>query len=207
MEKALPKVGSIFLFFILMSSSAFAINLGTVVKNKIVEISGEESEKASILFWNVDEESYNVKLSVKQSPKDWIIIIDPDYFVLNKFIGEEHISLSHTNEVIKAKVVNVFVKTDKNTISGIYPIVIRAETEVDSNGGINVVPERLIEFDVDLKTNGKNIEKYDDVLNYNVPDIIQNEKIKEVFSEENKNNLVFVLLLSFIFLIIIYKRI
>ena len=143
----------IILFLILISSNAYAINLGSVEKNSFAEISDGESAKFTILFWNSESEPYGVKLLVKDSPKDWVVIINPDEFTLNKSIGEEYINLPYSNENVKAKVVNIFVKPDSSSKPGKYSVTIKAETDLNQNESneISVIPERLFTFEINLK--------------------------------------------------------
>ena len=142
------------LFLILLSSEVYALNMGSVAKNKIAEISIGESAKFKMLFWNTEDESYTMKLSIKEAPKDWTIMLDPSEFVLKKTIGEEYINLPYTNEIIKAKIVNLFVKPASNSKSGKYFVTIKAEPRLSQNeiGDINVIPARLLKFEIDLKS-------------------------------------------------------
>jgi len=153
MVKVLLKILIIILFFILLSSEVYAINLGSVAKNKFAEISSDESVKFKMLFWNVENESYTMKLSVKEAPKDWVIIIDPNEFILNKSIGEEYISLPYIRESIKAKVVNLFVKPDSNSKPGKYFVMIETEVKIFKNEttDITIVPRSIFKFEIDLK--------------------------------------------------------
>ncbi len=147
------KILMIILFLILLSSNAYAINLGSVTRNSFIEISNGESTKFTMLFWNSESESYGVRLLVKDSPKDWIVIIDPDEFTLNKSTGEEYINLPYSNENVKAKVVNIFVKPDNFSKPGKYSVTIKTETDLNQSEAnqLSVIPERLFTFEIDLK--------------------------------------------------------
>jgi len=153
MVKVLLKILVIILFLILLSSRVYAINLGSIAKNKFAEISGDESVKFKMLFWNAEDESYTMKLTIKEAPKDWIIIIDPNEFVLNKTIGEEYINLPYTNENIKAKIVNLFVKPDSNSKPGKYFVIIKTEIKLSKNekNGITIIPGSVFKFEINLK--------------------------------------------------------
>jgi hypothetical protein len=141
------------LFLILLSSRAYAINFGSVVRDSSAETTVDQSVKFTMLFWNVENESYVIRLSVKDAPKEWTVIIDPDEFVSNKSNGEEYIKLPYTDEIIKTKLVNLFVKPDSSSEPGKYFVVIRAETRLsqDEEYGITVIPERFFKFEIDLK--------------------------------------------------------
>jgi len=147
------KILMIILFLILISSNVYAINLGSVAKNSFAEISNGESTKFTMLFWNRESESYDVRLLVKDSPKDWTVIIDPDEFMLNKSTGEEYINLPYSNENVKAKVVNIFVKPDNLSKPGKYSVTVKTETNLNQSEAnqLSVIPERLFTFEIDLK--------------------------------------------------------
>lgn len=143
----------IILFLILISSNACAINLGSVEKNNFAEISDDESAKFTMLFWNSESEPYGVKLLVKDFPENWIVIIDPDEFILNKSVGEEYINLPYSNENVKAKVVNIFVKPDSSSKPGKYLVTVKTETNLNQNEAnqLSIIPERLFTFEINLK--------------------------------------------------------
>ena len=163
------------LFLILLSSEVYALNMGSVAKNKIAEISIGESAKFKMLFWSFENEAHIVKLSIKESPEGWTIIIDPDEFILNKTIGEEYISLPYTNENIKAKVVNLFAKPSSNSKPGKYLVSIKSEIRLPQNekNAITIVPGTILNFVVEL-------EGFD-ITESNV--IIESEENKIDFSE------------------------
>lgn len=178
MVKILLNISAIFIFLILLSSGAYAINLGSVTRNSFAEISNGESTKFTMLFWNMESESYSVRLLVKDSPKDWVVIIDPDEFMLNKSTGEEYINLPYSNENVKAKVVNIFVKPDSSSKPGKYSVTIKAETDLNQNESneLSVIPERLFTFEINLK-------------GFTTPDNIVESKVKIPTDEiETKND-------------------
>jgi hypothetical protein len=151
MARALLKTVAIFLFFVLLSSEVYAINLGSIAKNSFAKITNYESVVFKMLFWNAEEETYKLKLSVKELPEDWIVIIDNDEFELNSSTGEEYIKLPYMDDNIRAKVVNLFVKPSPDSKSGNYSIVVSAGIEADNEtGGIIIVPETLMKFEIDL---------------------------------------------------------
>jgi hypothetical protein len=214
MVKVCLSVLVVILFLILLSSEVYAINLGSIVKNKFTEISKDESAKFKMLFWNVESKSYIVKLTVKEAPKDWIVLFDPSKFVLDKTIGEEYINLPYTDENIKAKIVNVFVKPVSKARSGKYFVVVKAETKLSQNekNGITFVPQRLFEFEVDIK--GFNTTESAESINIEFSENkvdTDNENLK-VINLENENNIsrtYFYLAIIFLVLVmatIIYKK-
>jgi len=197
-------------FFILLSSEAYAISLGSIVKNDFAEIIDSESAKFKILFWNIETESYTLKLSIKESPEDWIVIIDPDDFVLDRTIGEEYISLPYMNENIRAKVVNLFVKPDSDSKPGNYSVVIEAGSRTyDESGGIKIVPERVLKFRIDLK----GLVVSNDIENGLTPEnesVSRINELKTIYTTQNQidKEYLYLIVMFLIILasIIIYKK-
>ncbi len=208
------------LFLILLSSGVHAINMGSVAKNKFAEISNDESVKFKMLFWNAEDESYTMKLSTKEAPENWIIILDPSEFVLNKTVGEEYINLPYSNEIIKAKVVNLFVKPVINSKSGKYFITIKAEPRLSQNeiDGINIIPTRILKFEIDLenfevieskniKEEQKNtIEFFEKSLEYNGESVKISNSENEEKKMDKKYFYFIIIFLVAIISIIIYKK-
>ncbi|MEM5855518.1 MAG: hypothetical protein QW472_04355, partial [Candidatus Aenigmatarchaeota archaeon] len=60
---------SILLFFLILPEVK-AISLGSVLKKDFVILKANESARFEILFWNVEEEPFQVKIEVKEAPKD-----------------------------------------------------------------------------------------------------------------------------------------
>jgi len=136
-----------FLFLIIFSTSAFALNLGTLVNNDYVKLSVNESARFKVLFWNIENESYKIQLNVKEAPEDWTIIIEPNNFVLNSTFGKEYFKLPYGNYV-KATPVDIIVKPTNRP--GKYDIIISAKTILPQNG-INFAQERLFKFVVEVE--------------------------------------------------------
>jgi uncharacterized membrane protein len=152
MAKVLLEIATFALLSALMADVVYAINLGSAVKNNFAEIPISESAKFTLLFWNTESETYVLKLSAVDYPEGWTIIIDPEEFLLNKSTGEEYISLPYSDENVKAKVVNVFVKPDEKSNDGRYYVVVEADAREtgDAQGAITVVPIRSFRFEVEL---------------------------------------------------------
>jgi len=216
MVKVLLKTLVIILFFILLSSEVYAINFGSIAKNEFAEISNGKSTKFKMLFWNIENESYTVKLSIKEAPKDWIVIIDPNEFVLNKSIGEEYIKLPYMEENIKAKVVNLFVKSDNNSEPGKYFVIIKAETKILQNeeNGITIIPERIFKFEIDLKgfVTSSDIGNKENIIEFSENGFNSNNEILKITNSKDKNQIdkkyfyFIIIFLIIIISIIIYKK-
>ena len=209
MEKVFLKAISFVIFLILVSRVSYAISMGSIVKEDYAELTGGDSTKFKMLFWNIDNESYNLTLSIIDAPEGWITIIDPEEFALNRSVGDEYISLPYMDENIKAKVVNLFVKPSYETPSGVYNVVVEAGTETsDGENGIKVVPQRLLNFKVNLTSSSETGNIASNVSTIPSEDVSENE-----MTETTKDNLIpkeyfylAVVLLVIAFSIILYKK-
>jgi len=140
----------IILFSLLLSSGAYAISMGSVVNNNFEKITNSESAKFTILFWNIDKESYRVILDVRELPQGWIIIIEPNNFILNASVGKEYIKLPYMNDSVKTTPVEVIVKPTTSTKPGKYNVSLSSRTESPSDG-ISFSQERLFNFIVEVE--------------------------------------------------------
>jgi len=120
-------INFIIIFLILLSVRVYAINMGSVVKNDFSKIKVDESAKFTVLFWNTGNEAYELELNVEQ-PKDWIIIFEPNNFILNETTGKELVKLPYQNDYKKATPVDVIVKPPSSIKSGKYNITVRAKS-------------------------------------------------------------------------------
>lgn len=207
----ISKILIIILFFALLSSDVYAISLGSVVKSNVAETSNSESIKFTMLFWNVENESYTVKLSATDSPKDWTIIIDPNEFILNNSVGEEYIKLPYMDENAKAKVVNIFVKPDSNSKPGKYFISIKAEAIPQNEiNDVAIIPEKLFRFEVNLKGFTMSNDNIENNIEYSKGELkVENPKINNLKIENKINKEYFYfIVISLVILtsIIIYKK-
>ncbi|MEM5836532.1 MAG: hypothetical protein QW058_02115 [Candidatus Aenigmatarchaeota archaeon] len=123
---------SILLFFLILPEVK-AISLGSVLKKDFVILKANESARFEILFWNVEEEPFQVKIEVKEAPKDWSILIQPQEFLLSSSSGEEYINLPNLENPVKAKLVKIFVKPE-NSKAGEYEVVLKARAGAPSQG-------------------------------------------------------------------------
>ncbi len=148
MEKLLNL--TILSFFILLPSVE-AISLGTLVKNDFVAVKQNESAKFIILFWNVENSSYIVETKVESSPENWIIIVNPERFLLDSTTGSESIFLPYQKDPVRAFPLNVFVKP-VSAKPGNYTLVLSAAAGHPGNT-INFFQER--KFKLTLKVEGE----------------------------------------------------
>jgi len=139
----------IFLFLIIFSAETYALSMGTVVKNDFAKIAIDESAKFTVLFWNVENESYQVELYVKEAPENLVVIVEPNNFVLNSSTGKEYIKLPYKNEYIKATPVDIIVKPSSSK-PGRYNISIIARSILPQNN-ISFSQERIFKFLVEVE--------------------------------------------------------
>ncbi len=219
MVKVLLKTLVIVLFFmLLLSSRVCAINLGSVAKNNFATVSIDKSTKFEMLFWNIEEEPYTIKLSINNAPKDWTVIIDPDEFILNKTIGEEYINLPYLDEDIKAKIINLFVKPSSDSKPGKYFISIKSEVRISQSekNAITIVPGSILNFEVELEgfditESNIIIESEENKIDFSENGFETNGKDLKIsnFNEENIDKSYFYLIIVFLVIvisIIIYKK-
>lgn len=191
------------LFLLLTSSEAFALNMGTVVKNDFSIITVNESAKFTVLFWNTENENYRVKLDVKEAPEKWIVIIDPNYFILNSSFGKEYIKLPYKNDIVKAIPVDIIIKPS-TTIPGKYNITVTAKS-ITPETGIDFSQERLFKFLVEVE----NPLYFENSLNESInQNRTQNLTLTNILKHENVNlNYFYVIFIMIIILFsfLIYK--
>lgn len=190
----------------MLSVRVYATNMGTVAKNDFVKIEISESAKFKILFWNVENESYQVKLYVKEIPENWIAIIEPNNFILNSSVGKEYIKLPYTTENIKATPIDVIVKPTNSAKPGKYEIVITANSESPSSE-ISLSQGRLFKFIVEIENpiyfdNSKNNDINPNEENENTAITAANLK-----QEYNNPNYFYLIITTLIILVsfLIYK--
>jgi uncharacterized membrane protein len=140
----------IILFLIVISARAYAINMGTVVKNDFSKINVDESAKFKVLFWNVENEPYQIKIDIREVPKDWIVIVYPELFSLNSSVGNENIKLPYEDGYTKATSVDVIVKPANYTKPGKYNIILTAKSLTPQNG-ISISQERMFTLTVEVE--------------------------------------------------------
>jgi len=137
-----------FFAFLLLIQSAAAISLGTVVKNDVVSIKDDEGAIFTILFWNVENNTYNVNLELKDSPPNWTVIFQPKSFILNSSSGDENIVLPYMNESAKALAAKILVEP-KNAEAGRYYLIITAIAGSPEKG-LSFYQEREFRLAVDV---------------------------------------------------------
>jgi hypothetical protein len=206
MAKLLLKAFALVLVFVCLSSRAYAINFGSVAKSDFAQIKSGESAKFTVLFWNAEDDSYVLKLS-KEAPENWIVIIDPEEFLLNRTTGEEYISLPSGN--VRAKVVNIFVKPDANSKNGNYSVVINSIAELGGNAEnvISIVPVRSFNFEISLTGSAASESESKEEVTEVTESTDISEKEKALPENENIDSFYLAMaIVIVVFSIIVYKK-
>lgn len=138
----------VMLFLILLSTRAYPVDMGFVIKNDFSKINFDESAKFTVLFWNTDKESYDIELSSK-IPEDWIIFFEPNNFVLNETTGKEYIKLPYQSDYTRATPIDIIVKPPSYAKPGNYTISVKAKYTLPQNG-ISLSQERLFNLSVEI---------------------------------------------------------
>jgi len=130
--------------------------MGTVVKKDTLSIKDGESAKFTILFWNVENVSYKAVLDVKESPKDWTVVIQPREFILDSSTGEEYIKLPYMEKSVRALPINVFVKPE-NAEAGEYHVFVNVRAGLPGET-LSFFQERQFDLTINLEGSGQKQE-------------------------------------------------
>jgi hypothetical protein len=145
------------LAILLLVQPVQAISLGTLVKKDSVSINPGESAKFTVLFWNVENLEERVEVKVEKTPKDWLVIVEPEEFFLNSSVGEEAIALPSGS--VRALPVNILVRPSSFQ-SGNYTVVLVARAGLPREG-ISFFQERR--FKLNLEILGEKLEQVENL--------------------------------------------
>ncbi len=175
MEKKTKLV--LFLFpFCLLLPIANAFDLGILQKSKEANIPIGVEHTFTILFWNTENFSYPVKLTVK-NPEDIVVVCIPSEFILNQskfgppYEKGEYIALPSGD--VKAFPVKVMVKPKLTAKAGEHKIFVSV-TAGKVSPGISVIQKRTLTFKVNI-TKSLDFTKKDFFQNVKkIPEIVGN---------------------------------
>jgi len=135
-----------------MIQTADAFNLGMLQKSSSVNVSAGETTTFRVLFWNADENGYDVSINKINAPKNWLIVIHPNHFLLNNNPEgfAERIYLPGAKTTINAKAMDVYITVPERETMGAYEIVLNAIAGDGKSTGYSLFQERKIIFKVDV---------------------------------------------------------
>lgn len=139
----------VIIFLVILSVRVYAINMGSAVKNGFSKINVGESAKFTVLFWNTGNESYELELNAEQ-PEDWIIIFNPNNFILNETTGKELIKLPYESDYKRTTPVDIIAKPPSKIKPGKYNIIVKAKS-ITPQKGISLSQERTFNFLVEVE--------------------------------------------------------
>jgi len=144
----------IVLFTILFLPIVEPINLSTIQKNQYSQVRIGESTEFIVLFWNTENYTFPIELSVKQAPENFSIIIRPEKFMIepslvNSLPAEADKEYVDTPKgLMKAFPVRIIVKPSSSATSGEYDIYVKVEAISTEAGIITPVLEKTFKFTV-----------------------------------------------------------
>jgi uncharacterized membrane protein len=142
-------LSAILMSFMLLTSGAYAISMGSLVRNSIDNISSNESAMFTIMFWNAGSDTYEVILTPRNVPEGWVTVIEPNDIYLNSSSGDEYINLPYISEPVKATTVNVIIKPPYSMPTGKYNFTVTAISKYPGSD-IGFSQERVFNLVVDL---------------------------------------------------------
>lgn len=144
----------IIIAFIIFPTIAQAMSLSTLQKKNFAEIKQGETAEFTVLFWNI-EEPIPISLKLKRAPDNWVIIIKPQEFSLNKskigppYDGDEYIGIPGIGDV-EVFPVKVSVNVPKSASLGKYETFVTVRAGEPSSG-ISILQERTFKFTIYVK--------------------------------------------------------
>ena len=157
MIKSRKNIGFMILLLILLTLPiVHSINLSTVKKNEYSTVRIGESAQFTILFWNIEESSFPIELSVKQASENLSVIIIPESFVIEPSLvtqfpaerGKEYVDTSQG--LMEATPVRVLVKPSNSAGLGEYEVYVKAVVKSPEVGIITPQLEKTFKFTVNV---------------------------------------------------------
>lgn len=135
-----------------MIQTADAFNLGMLQKSLSANVSAGDTAAFRVLFWNADEIGYTLSINKINAPENWLIIIQPNNFLLNNSLKEniERIYLPGNKTTINAKASDIYITIPEKETVGVYQIVLNAIAGNEKNTGFSLFQERKIMFQVNV---------------------------------------------------------
>jgi len=204
-------------FAVILVEPVNAFNLGSLQKSTTSNVSAGDVAIFNLLFWNQDNLlGYTISLDSVDTPEGWVILFNPSEFYLNDEPSGniEYIYLSRLKTAVSAKIVNIYVSVPEYTLSGIYPIKIKAIAGNDILGvAYSLKQERLFSFEVSvtegLYQNKSNINTDSKNVLVNINPMVTHQSIQDIKFSDNisfvssEKYSKIVILFAFIFIILI----
>jgi hypothetical protein len=144
---AIGKILLVFVIFVLFVPIAQAI--GTLQKKGYFELSPGQTAEFVVLFWNSDELPTAVELNVKDVPENFIVIVEPKKFVLDKNITSSEVIGVPNVGYVRALPVKVLAKALENAKPGIYDIMVNMVAG-ETRRGLSFFQEKNFNFRVNV---------------------------------------------------------
>jgi len=136
---------SILLSFLLLQNTVLAF--GTTQKNTRSVVNPMQTAEFTILFWNIKESSFPVKLRSRQVPEGMLVLIEPEEFMLDYSIvtsfpaekGRDYINTQYG--LMLTKPVKVSVKVEETVDYGEYSFLVTA-TAGEPTSGVSALLEK-----------------------------------------------------------------
>jgi hypothetical protein len=138
----------LFLLMIFMLFIPSTKALGTLQKKNYLEIIPGKTAEFIVLFWNSEDLPITVNLSIITKPDNWLVIVEPKDFILEKNITSSEV-VSSGNEYINALPVKVLIMPDENVKPGIYDVMLKM-TAGREEKGISFFQEKSFNFRVNV---------------------------------------------------------
>jgi len=118
--KRITKIQIIFILICIFLPVARSVNLGSFTRKESATVEPGDSITFEVLFWNLGDESYYLKISENNIPDEWDVLIEPNNFLLHKieaaeppFDGGKYINLPRIG-VIKPSIVTIRIDVSRN---------------------------------------------------------------------------------------------
>lgn len=196
-----------FIFFILLVFIPGTRALGTLQKKSYLEINPEQVAEFGILFWNSEDLPINVNLDIMNKPDEWLVIIEPKDFIIQKNITSSEIIISQDRH-INVLPVKILVIPQKNAKAGVYEILIKMVSGREEKG-ISFFQEKNFNFRVNIT----GIEEEKEFVNETISDLkrtenftTSTEKIEKLREGPSRISILSLLILLFLMISwIIYR--
>ena len=184
----------IFISLVVIPAIVQSVSLGSFTRKNSATVEAGEKITFDVLFWNLADDPYYLKLHESNIPDGWRIRIEQNDFLMETteiekppFGNNDYINLPNIGVIMPHRV-EIEIQTSSNTKEGNYEIFIIATTS-KSNKDISVSQERDINFKIKVLNNqeeneNENLDEQEETSNQN----IQTKKITALKATQENNN-------------------